>query len=174
MKNLVFLRALELNDSDTIYKWRNNRLVTDPLGGNTYFVSSFREKEWIQDVILNDSKRITLAICINDHHLIGMVSLTSINLLNRNAEFSIIIGDPQHWGKGLGAEATILCLQHAFQELNLHRVYLTVREDNASALKLYSKLGFLKEGLLRDAIYKNNKFVNMLIMSILKDEFENK
>lgn len=62
-------------------------------------------------------------------------------------------------------------LNHAFNNMNLQRVELTVLEDNTRARHLYEKCGFVYEGKKRKAKYKNGKFVDMLIYSILKSEF---
>jgi len=168
----IYLRSLELSDVDRIVVWRNDIEVTSSLGGNTYFTSTLRELEWLKKIILNDEKNIRLAICItSDNQHIGNINLTSINWINQCAEFSIMIGDKSQWGKGYGKEATKLILKYAFAELNLNRVYLTVREDNNNAIKLYKKNGFIEEGIQRKALFKNNNFINILMMSILKTEF---
>lgn len=168
----IYLRALELSDVEKLIKWRNDLEVTSWLGGNTFFVSKLRENEWVKNAILNDDKDIRLAICLkNNNEYIGNINLTSINWINRSAEYSIMIGDRNQWGKGLGKEATLLILKYAFEELNLNRVYLTVRADNEKAKSLYEKSGFTKEGILRKAIYKNSKFIDLIAMSILRDEF---
>jgi RimJ/RimL family protein N-acetyltransferase len=168
----VYLRALELPDAENLVKWRNDPEVTSSLGGNTFFVSGYREADWIKNAIMNDTVNLRLSICLveNDLH-IGNVNLTAISWINRSAEFSIMLGDKSQWGKGLGTEATKLMLKHAFEELNLHRVYLTVRNDNESAMKLYEKAGFKQEGIMRESVFKNNKYVTMNLMSILKNEF---
>jgi RimJ/RimL family protein N-acetyltransferase len=168
----VYLRALELSDVEKLVKWRNDLEVTSSLGGNTFFISKFRETEWVKNAILNDDRNIKLAICLKENdEYIGNVNLSAINWINRSAEYSIMIGDKNQWSKGLGKEATLLILKYAFQELNLHRIYLTVRNDNERALSLYRKTGFTKEGVLRKSIYKNNKFIDMVVLSILRDEF---
>jgi RimJ/RimL family protein N-acetyltransferase len=168
----VYLRALELSDIENLVKWRNNLEITSSLGGNTVYVSKLRENEWIKNAILNDAEDIRLAICLKENdEYIGNVNLTSINWINRSAEYSIMIGEKDHWGKGLGKEATLLILKYAFEELNLNRIYLTVRNDNERARNLYKKIGFTQEGILRESIYKNNKYIDMFMMSILRDEF---
>lgn len=171
----IYLRAIEPDDAKITYKWRNDRAVTDPLGGNSYFVSEAKEMAWIQKVIQNDSSSVRLGICsIDNNTLIGFVNLIRINYQNQNAEFSIMIGDGDYRGKGFGFEATIMCLMYAFDELNMNRIYLYVRQDNPIAIALYTKIGFVEEGVLRQAIYKNGEWVNMAVMSILKNEFSEK
>ena len=168
----VYLRSLELSDVELLVKWRNDSDVTSTLGGNTFYVSKLRETEWIRNAILNDKNDLRLAICLTENDkYIGNVNLNTISWINRTAEYSIMIGDKSQWGKGYGKEATLLILKHAFEELNLNRIYLTVRIDNNKAISLYKKIGFVQEGILRKAVYKNNKFIDMIIMSILKEEF---
>ena len=82
-----------------------------------------------------------------------------------------MIGDKRNYDKGYGTEATKLMLNHAFNNLNLNRIYLKVLEDNPRAIKIYDKCGFKKEGVLRSAVYKNGSYKNLIIMSILKEEF---
>ena len=72
----------------------------------------------------------------------------------------------------MGTFAVTAMLKHAFFNLNLRRVELGVLENNAAARHLYEKVGFVQEGVKREANYKNGKYVNMIMMSILKEEFE--
>lgn len=169
----IYLRALEEEDYTELYKWRNDFGITDLLGGNRFYVSKLREKKWIEEAILNDKTNLHLAICLKEkNHLLGIVNLTNINHLNKKAEFSIMIGDITQQGKGYGKIAAKLMLKHGFEELNLNRIYLTVLNKNVKAIKLYEAIGFLKEGMLRQEIFKNNEFQDMMIMSILRKEFD--
>jgi len=168
----VYLRAFELDDYKKSAFWRNNIDVKKNLGGNNHFVSSEREKKWIENSIFNDKNDIKLAICKKENdEYIGNVNLTNINWINRNAEFSIFIGETNDWGKGYATTATMLMLTFGFYQQNLHKIYLTVLENNITAMHIYTKLGFVKEGILRDEIYKNGEYNNMVLMSILKNEF---
>ncbi len=168
----MYLRALELDDYKKIVNWRNDTEITDLLGGNRFYVSSQREKEWVEDAIRNDRNNLHLVICNDNKEALGLVNLTNIDYQNKKAEFSIMIGDKKSQGKGIGKQSTILMLKHAFEFLNLNKVWLTVLTSNTIAIKLYEKIGFQNEGILRQEIYKNNKYQDMAIMSILKEEYE--
>lgn len=169
----IYLRALELNDYTELYKWRNNFNVTDLLGGNRFFVSSFREKKWVEDAIINDKTNLHLAICLKEaNQIIGLVNLTNIDFRNRKAEFSIMIGDSKQHNKGYGSFAINLMLSHGFEELNLNRIYLTVLSINNKAKEMYENLGFKEEGVLREDIFKNNTYHDLYLMSILKNEYK--
>ena len=61
-------------------------------------------------------------------------------------------------------------IAHAFNNMNLRRIELGVLENNAAAIHVYEKVGFVKEGLQRQSNYKNGKYVGMIMMGLLKDE----
>jgi len=168
----VFLRALEETDVDNLVKWRNDRHITDSLGGSTFFVSSIRERDWVSHIVKNDRNDVRLAICLieNKKH-IGNISLTSINWINRSAEYSVFIGEKEEWGKGYAGEASRLILDYGFKELNLHRIHLTVQKENRRAIKLYRGMGFIEEGILRQSVYKNGVYLDMISMAVLKSEY---
>ena len=83
-----------------------------------------------------------------------------------------MIGGSENQGRGRGTFAVNEMLKHAFYNLNLQRVELTVLENNERAKHLYEKCGFRFEGVKRKSNYKNGVFVNMLMYSILREEFE--
>ena len=103
--------------------------------------------------------------------LIGMVSLIDIDYINRSAKFSIQLGDETNRGKGIGTFATMAMLKHAFENMNLYRIQLEVLASNIRAQHLYEKCGFVKEGCLRNSAYKNGKYEDMFVYSILHEEY---
>src|SRR5690349_11316823 len=92
--------------------------------------------------------------------LIGITSLHQIDGKNRRAVFAIVIGEKNEWGKGYGTEATALITGYAFETLNLNRVSLRVYEENERGIKAYEKVGFKKEGVLRQDIYREGRYWN--------------
>lgn len=81
-----------------------------------------------------------------------------------------MIGQKENRGKGLGSYAIKEILTHAFNNLNLHRVELSLLSTN-SVIYLYEKMGFLKEGVKKQAVYKNGKYIDVIEMAILKERF---
>lgn len=106
--------------------------------------------------------------------LIGFVSLHHIEWNNQNCELSIGIWDPTYLEKGYGSEAVQLILNYAFYELNLFRVGLTVIASNARAVHVYLKHGFREEGRMRQVVNRDGKRVDLIMMSILRDEYVGK
>ncbi|WP_370541814.1 GNAT family N-acetyltransferase [Alicyclobacillus sp. SO9] len=92
------------------------------------------------------------------------------NPKNRSGNFRIAI-NTQLAGRGYGTEATAIMLEYGFGILNLHRIDLDVYSINERAIHVYEKVGFKREGVLRDAHYYNNTYYDTIIMSILEDEY---
>ena len=106
--------------------------------------------------------------------LIGSTGLSQIDLRNQNAGFGIIIGEKSAWGKGYGTEATRLVVRHAFEELHLNRVQLHVYAYNLRGIRVYEKVGFRREGVLRQAHVYDNRFWDTVVMAMLCEEWENR
>jgi [ribosomal protein S5]-alanine N-acetyltransferase len=173
--NRVFLRALEIEDCDKIHQWRMDASIMAQTCGNVIFVSLARERIWVEEKSLNDQKDLYLAIClVESGEMIGYLSLLHIDWRNRMAEWGgLVIGRKDLWNAGHGTEAAHLMLDYAFQEMNLHRIYGYALEKHASSLRMIAKLGFKTEGILRGSVFKNNQYHNQVLISILRDEYEN-
>lgn len=111
---------------------------------------------------------------IEDETLIGFVVIHSIEWNNRVGSLAIGIGDPNFQNKGFGSEALQLVLRYAFHELNLHRVGLDVIGYNGRAIRAYEKAGFIVEGKIRSAIYRDGHYYDRIMMGILRSEWEEK
>lgn len=170
----IYLREVTERDLDAINKYRNNKGLTDLLGGVLRFVNIETDQKWLQSYQGSRANNVRCAICLEDSdELIGVVYLLDIDWVSRTAEFAIFIGDEKHRGKGIGKETTIKMLQHGFSSMNLNRIHLKVLDYNERAIKLYERLGFKEEGIMRQAVYKNGEYRNLKLMSILKKEAEN-
>ena len=170
----VYLRAFEPDDYKTIHAWRRDEEVYQLTIGNRFFVSSEKDRRWVLDRIMSNDVELYLAIClVADDGLIGYLSLADIDHRNGRAEWSgIVIGEKKHRGHGYATEAVYLLLQFAFEELGLHRVSGSWLAENKVSLFLGKATGFRQEGLLRDYVYKNGKRHDVVIMSMLRPEFE--
>ena len=74
-------------------------------------------------------------------------------------------------GTGAAKKATEELIQYAFTELGLHKVYLSVLEENVRAQKFYEKCGFIKEGLEVDAVKINGVYHNHIWYGIIKSNY---
>lgn len=98
---------------------------------------------------------------------VGVVRLAPLDEANRSANFAIGLFDPARLGVGLGTEATLLVLAHAFETLDLHRVGLTVLADNARAIACYQKCGFIAEGRRHEVLWRGDRWIDDLDMGMI-------
>ena len=166
----VRLRELARSDLETINRWRNDPGVVALLGGSFRHVCMTVDERWYESYLANRATNVRLAIEVTDGKMVGAVYLVGIDWLNRSAEFAIWIGDAASQGKRIGEAATRLMLAHGFDDLNLERIHLTVLRHNERAIRLYRKVGFVEEGVLRRAAFKGGQYRDLLAMSILRDE----
>jgi len=169
----IKLRDLDLNDAQDRYYWMIDSEVTRFLNVPDKMPPfSLQETEdWIKSCISRSNGYLQKAITASDIH-IGWIDLKNFDLNNKQAELGIAIGNKEYWGKGIGKSAIKLMLKIGFEELNLNKIWLRVDYDNEGAIKCYSKIGFISEGMMRQDRYRKGIFVDRYRMSILKGEFD--
>ena len=161
----VILRPLTTEDAIITWHWRNQADVKAYYSDHPFTVNYEQELEWYSKNIIPSDKLHVFGVEA-DGQLVGLTMLKHIHPIHRHTEFAIII-DEKEYGKGFGTKACNLTVAYAFDKLNLNRVYLKVRTDHPSAVKMYTSCGFEIEGTLRDDVFKNNRFYDQYIMSIL-------
>ncbi len=159
----VILRRVVEEDYSTFLLWLNDPEIRINL--------AIRYTVDIADLKNRLSEGVYLSIIFEDK-LAGYVALKDISQLNQRAYLETVVG-VQFRRMGVAKDALITLLNYAFGELNLHKVLLEVYEFNQSAYELYKKVGFVLEGRLRQNSFKMGKFYDLLIMGVLKEEFNN-
>nr|WP_067841907.1 GNAT family protein [Amphibacillus sediminis] len=160
------------DDIVSYHKWRNDHQVmvsTNPALDNYSFDQT---ESFVEQVILNNHSTKSYMIIERKHNQpIGITSLANLDFKNRNAELIIDIGEKEFWGKGYASEALKMLLNYAFNELNLHRLYLQVFAFNEKAIRLYQRLGFQQEGVSRQALFRKGSWHDILQMGLLQSEY---
>lgn len=168
----VVLRDLSSEDSDLVYGWANDPEIHRFLLGG--FPRTHKEVGQFvaSQVGGTDPLNRALAVARQDGQTsIGIVGCFNIDWQSRNAELGAIIGHRDHLGKGYGTEAVELLCSFAFNQLGLHRLFLRVFDFNERAIQSYRKCGFVEEGRLRETHYRDGNYVDIIIMSILEEEY---
>jgi RimJ/RimL family protein N-acetyltransferase len=80
----------------------------------------------------------------------------------------VVVASP---GRGLGRRLLTEILKVVFDECNAHRLFLDVFEDNQRAEHVYRSLGFVQEGVMRDAAQRDGRYFALHLMSILESEY---
>lgn len=165
----IYLRALEASDLELTWRWHNDPALYATLGGAFRYVSHQTEADWLKAKAAFSPHEVSLAICLAESgEHVGNAYLREIDWIQRRAELHVFIGDESQRGKGLGQAATRALLRHAFDDLNLHRVYLFVLADNARAIRTYEKCGFHTEGRLVQHACKQGRMVDVVVMGVVR------
>lgn len=164
----VQLKPLERKHLSKCVEWLNDPEVTENLSFSEP-ISMEGEQRWYENLLRDDSTKVYAIETLSGEH-IGNVGLHDINMKDRKAELGIFIGKKSLWGKGYGTEAVSLALKLAFEGLNLNRVHLRTFTGNKRAQKCYEKVGFKKEGVLRQDSFKSGEYVDSVVYSVLAEE----
>jgi RimJ/RimL family protein N-acetyltransferase len=126
---------------------------------------------WLEELQKDKNGYLFAVRPLERETLLGYVELDGIMWSNGSAWLGLGIGDRGNWGQGYGTEAVRLALKFAFDELNLHRVQLTVFSYNERAVALYEKLGFVREGAFREHLQRDGQFYDMYLYGLLRREW---
>ena len=101
----------------------------------------------------------------------GTIGLLSIDRKNSKAEFYIAMGETSLKGKGVSTQATRLMIDYAFNVLLLNRVYSFIEVENIPSIKLVEKVGFIREGRLKNDIMSHGQPVDRFAYGICKEDY---
>lgn len=153
-------------------EWMNDESINMWIGKNSSVYTLENERQW---AVNQNSDSINFNIVLKSYspnsleRLIGNCGFVSIK--DRNGILGIFIGENFGRDKGYGTEAIKLLIKFGFEELNLHRISLTLNADNHRAYKCYLKAGFTEVGREREAVYYGGHYADVIHMDILKNEY---
>ena len=167
----VYLSPISLDDVEEYTEMVNNIKVSVGLGYFSYtnIIDFESEKEFL--ISVKKEKMFAVRLLENDE-LLGNIGFNSLDIINRNGALGVLIGNPRHQRKGYGTEALKLILDYGFSFLNLRNISLSVFEYNELAYNLYKKIGFKEVGRLRKSIEIMGKIYDVIILDMLKEEFQ--
>ena len=166
----IYLRPLSAEDTDLIVEWRNRDFVKE----NFIYRGAFTKEghlDWIETRI-KTGEVVQFVLCTADDRPIGSVYLRDIDKENRKAEYGIFIGEKDSLSKGYGTEAAKLTISFAFEELSLHKLMLRVLGGNDRARRSYEKAGFVQEAYLKDELFLDGEYRDMILMACINPEME--
>ena len=164
----VTIRRFEKSDIPKKVEWVNNPENNQFLHYDIPICVEKTEK-WF-DSHLGQTDRYDAVIEV-DGVPVGTIGLLSIDQKNKKAEYYIAMGEVAYKGKGIAKEASRLILQYGFDVLKLNRIYLYTESENVAAQKLFEKVGFIKEGLIRSDIVSRGKYADRYVYGVLREEW---
>jgi len=169
----LYMRVFRQEDLAFINKLRNSDAFFDLTCGNKYFISSEWDRKWIEGKIHNTSDQRYLMICrIADDLPIGYYGASDIDYVNKKAQLAGVVISKEFSGKGYATECAGMMLKELFYRLGMNMVYVYIRVDHIASLRHIEKLGFKVSALARAYVYKQNKYHDAYLLSLLKEEFD--
>lgn len=171
--DLICLDENVVNDSNW-YNWFNNEKSTKYMQKHYFPNTKAKQLNFYKTKIENNKSIVQLGILHkNNNKLIGIISLKNIDYINRRCEISGLIGEKQYQNLKYIVEACQLIIKHAFDQLNIHKVYggTIIRELSQIFCRI---LGFKEEGIKRKEVYKNGKYWDIFLVGLLREEYYEK
>ena len=175
----IRLRRNERADIPQFVAWLNDPEVRKYLSVHMP-ISMATEEQWFESTLKLPAPEQPYSIEIRKQptdveadswQLIGNCSYMDMDHTVHSAEVGLFIGEKSVWNKGYGTDVMRLLLSFGFETLNLNRIFLRVDEGNKAGIRAYQKAGFIQEGRLRQAVYRDGQYDNLLIMSVLRSEW---
>ena len=169
----VILRPPKISDAELVVKYGNDPVVNKFTSRNPKKLTVKNIRKWITEELPKDKSYKKFAIDIESVGYIGNTGLQVVKMDNY-AEFDIVIHRKEFWGKGYGYDATMTVLKYGFEKLKLHMIYLHTYAYNKRAQGLYKKIGFKKNGIMRESVLYKGRYYDKIIMSMLAKEWKHK
>ena len=156
MEEKIKIRALKISDKTELAKLANNKKVWDNLRNYIPFPYTESDADFFINLTNEEDPKQTFGIEYKGK-LSGVIGLViQKDVYQKSAEIGYWIGEP-FWGNGIATKAVELITEYGFDKLDLNRIYTGVFEYNIASMKVLGKNGFDKEGIFKNAIFKNNK-----------------
>ncbi|MFJ9851800.1 GNAT family N-acetyltransferase [Streptomyces sp. NPDC101150] len=164
----VGLVPLEADDTELMGAWRSDPTAAQAIGFWPRPLSSLRERI---ERDIDDADRDDFVVVLPDGTPIGHIALANQNFADATAEVHLML-DAQHRGQGHGTDALDALTDLAFGELPLHRLQADTHTDNAAALSVLARSGYVREGVRRSACLHRGRRHDLAMLSLLREEWE--
>jgi RimJ/RimL family protein N-acetyltransferase len=167
----VSLRPPQESDIPLVLHWLNDP-DTRRFLSRVHPLTELEEKRFLESTATPGGNHQPFVIVESEtHEPIGCTGMHQIDWVHRRAELGIFIGPADKRCQGLGREAFELLIAHAFEGINLHRVNLTVYSFNEVGIRCYERIGFVKEGVDREAQFVEGRYVDVIRYGMLAREW---
>lgn len=168
----IYLRPAERDDIPMFVAWLTDYRTSRTLGLSAP-MSRVSEEQWFEQLVADQGKgRYHFVACLlADDRPVGTVGLFDLDLQNGTAGLGIQVGAPEDRGRGLGTDMLRALLSFGFGMLRLERIWLDVYDTNPGARRVYERVGFVHEGILRHAVFREGRHLDVHRMAILAEEW---
>lgn len=159
-------------DGKDLAEWQWDDDFINPL--STDMIHPFTADDWekLFKTSSNSNEHVEFTVRkTSDDRLIGFVALFDLNIRNHSCELGIGIAKSEDRAKGYGTEILNLILDYGFNNVNMHKIKLTVYPFNTGAVKAYTRVGFVKEATFKQEVFYNGQWVDIDQYVIFQDDW---
>ena len=174
MIHTVAFREFQERDIDFIHQCKNDERLNRLTVGQSRPFSLDDAAKWVHGCMGEHKEYRFWAICTNDEQqrIVGWVSLSKIDFSNSSACFhGIVIGDKDYNDGFAWIESYLFIMDYVFSVLCLNRLYGSSIIGNIDSNNAANVFLWTKEGVMRQAIYRNGLFYDVKMSSILREEY---
>ncbi len=170
----IMLREYRREDLPHITAWVNDAETTKYLSDLFTWPQTVKNSEDFLEMRLSGGRREAGFVIadLKTQDYLGQADLMDINWIDRCATVGIVIAGKENRGCGIGTEALTLLCEYAFMQLGLQRVQLEVYSGNSRGIACYERVGFVKEGVKRCARFCRGAYMDVVLMSVLREEWK--
>lgn len=167
----VILRAIEEEDLELLREIVNDPETERLVCGWSFPVSKYQQEKWFE-AIMKDTENARFTIQTDEDGAVGFASIMDINWRNRTCFPGIKLASREFTAKGIGYDAMMTLMRYIFDELQLNHIEGKIIDYNVKSKRLFlEKLGWKQEGLKRKYIFNNGRYHDLIICSILMEEY---
>lgn len=163
---MIALRELVVADAPILHAWFNDPETvltgfSDPVLPQSVQRVEQRIRRWLETPDRRDY------VILDDGEPIGIGQIYNVDYRNLSCELGVVVGNKQKRGKGIGREVLTSLVDFAFNQMNLRRCAAKIIDGHIPSVRLVESLGFIKEGVLRQAVFKNGQYWDIHIYALL-------
>lgn len=170
-KGIFYLRGLRPDDRDKVYNWRNSPDVARYMFSD-HQISKEEHARWF-DAAIKDPRRKCWVMVYNKEE-VGLVNLTDIDETNKRGCYASYIVREDLRNRRIGTLAEYYILKYFFEELGFNKISAEVFTFNHAGINVHKSLGFQEEGLFREHRIKNNEYLDVVALALLRSEWNEK
>ena len=169
---IILLRPFEEGDLTRWVSWFNDKSITLYMNKGIFPHTLAQQKNHLKSIKI-DKQNLQLAIVLKTKQpiLIGSIGLHNIDWVHRTADISILIGEQEGRGKGIGKKAINILVNHAFKKMNLRKLTAGMWSKNIASKKSFEANGFILEGTRREQYFSDGEYLDSLEYGLLKNNW---
>lgn len=166
---MISLRDLRDDDAPMLLEWRNDPQVSKYLY-NDHTIGAEEHARWFGRALAGENGRYWIIQV--DGTDVGLVSINDIDERNSRCTWAFYVASPAARGRGVGSFVEYSVLSHVFDEMGMHRLWCEVLGFNEPVVEMHRKFGFRDEGRLRQHRLKGDTWHDVVVMGMLRSEWE--